>query len=96
MIGGLIVTGQGSQRVIVRAIGPSLPVAGKLADPTLEFTIDVERRILEAPSIGLTVDFPLDDSVRHRFLEGLDDIDLTLQHEDAITAYEGNAGSASR
>ncbi|MEY2488690.1 MAG: hypothetical protein QOC70_632 [Verrucomicrobiota bacterium] len=36
MIGGLIVTGQGSQRVIVRAIGPSLPLAGKLADPTLE------------------------------------------------------------
>ena len=36
MIGGLIVTGQASQKVIVRAIGPSLPVAGKLADPTLE------------------------------------------------------------
>lgn len=36
MIGGLIVTGQDSHRVIVRAIGPSLPVAGKLPDPTLE------------------------------------------------------------
>jgi hypothetical protein len=36
MIGGVIVLGQGTQRVIVRAIGPSLPVAGKLADPTLE------------------------------------------------------------
>jgi hypothetical protein len=36
MIGGFIVTGPASQRVIVRAIGPSLPVAGKLADPTLE------------------------------------------------------------
>ena len=36
MIGGLIVAGQASQKVIVRAIGPSLPVAGKLADPTLE------------------------------------------------------------
>ena len=36
MIGGVIVAGQASQRVIVRAIGPSLPVAGKLADPTLE------------------------------------------------------------
>jgi 3-isopropylmalate/(R)-2-methylmalate dehydratase small subunit len=82
--------------VIVPAeIGQQL-LAAVEADPTLEFTIDVERRILEAPSIGLTVDFPLDDSVRHRFLEGLDDIDLTLQHEDAITAYEGNAGSASR
>jgi hypothetical protein len=36
MIGGIIVAGQASQKVIVRAIGPSLPVAGKLADPTLE------------------------------------------------------------
>jgi mono/diheme cytochrome c family protein len=36
MIGGVIVAGQGTQRVIVRAIGPSLPLAGKLADPTLE------------------------------------------------------------
>jgi 3-isopropylmalate/(R)-2-methylmalate dehydratase small subunit len=58
------------------------------ADPTLEITIDVERRTLEAPAIGLTVDFPLDDSVRHRFLEGLDDIGLTLQKGDAIDAFE--------
>lgn len=36
MIGGVIVAGQSSQRVIVRAIGPSLSVAGNLADPTLE------------------------------------------------------------
>ncbi|HWM24144.1 MAG TPA: hypothetical protein VNP98_04920 [Chthoniobacterales bacterium] len=35
MIGGVIVAGQGSQRVIVRAIGPSLPVAGNLPDTTL-------------------------------------------------------------
>ncbi len=36
LIGGFIVLGTEPQRVIVRAIGPSLPVAGKLADPTLE------------------------------------------------------------
>jgi predicted outer membrane repeat protein len=36
MIGGFIVLGQSSQKVIVRAIGPSLPVANALADPTLE------------------------------------------------------------
>jgi uncharacterized delta-60 repeat protein len=36
MIAGTIVLGQASQRVLVRALGPSLPVAGKLADPTLE------------------------------------------------------------
>jgi len=38
MIAGMIAVGPvgSSQRVLVRAIGPSLPVAGKLADPTLE------------------------------------------------------------
>ena len=59
-----------------------------VADPTLELTVDVERRVLEAPALDLLVDFPLDDAVRHRFLNGLDDIGLTLQHEAEITAYE--------
>jgi hypothetical protein len=36
LIGGFIVEGQDPLRVIVRAIGPSLPVSGALADPTLE------------------------------------------------------------
>ncbi len=38
MIAGFILgpTEFGAQRVIVRAIGPSLPVSGKLEDPTLE------------------------------------------------------------
>jgi hypothetical protein len=39
MIGGLIVgggSGGGTAKVIVRALGPSVPVAGALADPTLE------------------------------------------------------------
>jgi hypothetical protein len=36
LIAGTIVVGQAPQKVIVRAIGPSLSVAGKMADPTLE------------------------------------------------------------
>ncbi|MGZ4967018.1 MAG: hypothetical protein ACXWFY_07195 [Chthoniobacterales bacterium] len=36
MIGGFIITGNISHKVIVRAIGPSLPVSGAMADPTLE------------------------------------------------------------
>jgi hypothetical protein len=39
MIGGLIVgggTGGGTARVMVRALGPSVPVAGALGDPTLQ------------------------------------------------------------
>lgn len=36
LIGGLIIIGDSPANVIVRAIGPSLPVAGALADPALE------------------------------------------------------------
>jgi N-acetylneuraminic acid mutarotase len=36
LIGGFIVTGSVSKRMILRAIGPSLPVAGPLANPRLE------------------------------------------------------------
>ncbi|MEQ1787239.1 MAG: 3-isopropylmalate dehydratase small subunit [Acidimicrobiales bacterium] len=58
------------------------------ADPTLELVVDVDRRTLSAPAIGLEVAFPLEDSVRERFLEGLDDIGITLRTEEAITSFE--------
>ena len=45
MIGGTIILGDQPQKVIIRAIGPSLPVSGKLADPVLEL-VDSEGTIL--------------------------------------------------
>jgi 3-isopropylmalate/(R)-2-methylmalate dehydratase small subunit len=58
------------------------------ADPTLEITVDVERKRVSAPAIGVDVEFPLDDSTQERFLKGLDDIGITLEHEAEITAFE--------
>jgi 3-isopropylmalate/(R)-2-methylmalate dehydratase small subunit len=58
------------------------------AEPELEIVIDVELRTIEVQGIDLVESFPLDDSVRHKFLQGLDDIGLTLQHADEIAAYE--------
>ncbi|HEX2565124.1 MAG TPA: 3-isopropylmalate dehydratase small subunit [Acidimicrobiales bacterium] len=58
------------------------------ADPSLELTIDVERRTLAAPAAGIECSFPLDDATRERFLEGLDDIGITLRDAAAIDAYE--------
>ncbi|MEX0766943.1 MAG: 3-isopropylmalate dehydratase small subunit, partial [Microthrixaceae bacterium] len=58
------------------------------ADPTLEIVIDIEMRTLEVSGLDLLVDFPLEDSIQHRFLNGLDDISLTLIHEAEITSYE--------
>jgi 3-isopropylmalate/(R)-2-methylmalate dehydratase small subunit len=58
------------------------------ADPELEVTIDVERRVLEAPAAGIEAPIPLDDFTRDRLLNGWDDIGLTMRHEGEITAYE--------
>jgi 3-isopropylmalate/(R)-2-methylmalate dehydratase small subunit len=58
------------------------------ADPTLIVTIDVERRTLVVPAAGISTDFRLDDFTRFRFLEGLDDIGLTLRREEAVAAFE--------
>jgi 3-isopropylmalate/(R)-2-methylmalate dehydratase small subunit len=58
------------------------------ADPTLEVTIDVERLVVEAPAIGFVAQFPIDPATQHRFLEGLDDIGITLASADDITAFE--------
>jgi 3-isopropylmalate/(R)-2-methylmalate dehydratase small subunit len=58
------------------------------ADPSLELVVDVDRRTLAAPALGLEVAFPLEDAVRERFLEGLDDIGITLRDEASITSFE--------
>jgi 3-isopropylmalate/(R)-2-methylmalate dehydratase small subunit len=52
-----------------------------------DVTVDLERCVVVAPD-GLEIPFEIDESTRHRLLNGLDDIGLTLQHEDAIAAYE--------
>ena len=58
------------------------------ADPTLEITIDIARRTVSAPKIGLETTFPLDDFTQYRLLNGLDDIGITMQHANDITAFE--------
>jgi 3-isopropylmalate/(R)-2-methylmalate dehydratase small subunit len=57
-------------------------------EPGLQMTIDVENRTLSVPEIGVQVEFPMDDFTQHRLLNGLDDIGLTLQHQDDISAFE--------
>ena len=63
-------------------------MAAVTADPTIEITIDLESRTVSAPAAGLEASFDIDDFTRYRLLNGLDDIGLTLQHDDEITAFE--------
>jgi 3-isopropylmalate/(R)-2-methylmalate dehydratase small subunit len=52
-----------------------------------ELTVDLEAQTVTT-SAGSVYPFAFDESTRYRLLNGLDDIGQTLQHEDAITAYE--------
>jgi len=63
------------------------------ADPTTEIVVDMERLVVEVPAAGITAEFPMDAPTQHRFLEGLDDIALTLTHERAIDEFEANRPS---
>ena len=62
-------------------------------DPRTVIVVDVDRRRVEVPAVGIDEPFPLDDATRHRFLHGLDDIGITLGHADEITEFEGTRPS---
>jgi 3-isopropylmalate/(R)-2-methylmalate dehydratase small subunit len=62
--------------------------AALAADPDAEVAVDVAAREVTIPSAGLAEPFELADYAQWRLLEGLDDIGLTLRHEEAITAFE--------
>ena len=49
-------------------------------------TVDLERQVVEAH--GFSAPFEIDPFRKHLLLNGLDDIGLTLQKEDAVAAYE--------
>jgi len=57
-----------------------------------DLVVDLEALTVTTPS-GEVIPFAFDESTRYRLLNGLDDIGLTLQHEDAIAAYEAAAGA---
>lgn len=61
------------------------------ADPTTQVTVDLEAREVRAGE--LVASFQIDDYTRWRLLEGLDDIGITLSHEDDIATYEAKRPS---
>jgi 3-isopropylmalate/(R)-2-methylmalate dehydratase small subunit len=57
-----------------------------------EGEIDLEER--EVRFDGRSVSFQIDDEIRRRLLAGLDDVGVTLTHEQEIAAYEREHQSA--
>ncbi|BAN01599.1 3-isopropylmalate dehydratase small subunit [Ilumatobacter coccineus] len=60
------------------------------ADPQTSIVVDVERLAVEVPAAGIDAGFPMPSDVQHRFLNGLDDIGITLGKAAAIDSYEAN------
>ena len=60
-------------------------------EPGTEITVDMESKTVTVGA--LVVPFEIDDYVRWRLMEGLDDIGLTLQNLEAIEAYEAKRPS---
>ena len=64
-------------------------------NPGYQLTVDLERCEVRDSS-GLAFTFDIDSFTRRCFLEGLDDIGLTLRHEEAIRKYEERAAQSAR
>jgi len=63
------------------------------ADPQVQVTVDLAGREVRAESQGggpvlFSAPIEIDDYTRWRFMEGLDDISLTLRHAEEIARYE--------
>jgi 3-isopropylmalate/(R)-2-methylmalate dehydratase small subunit len=74
--------------VAAQVAQPDVELLWKLLEnePGTEVTVDLQEKTVQAKD--LTVRFDIDDYARWRLLEGLDDIGLTLRHEQDITTFE--------
>ena len=63
--------------------------------PGATVTVDLEARIVKSGegSDAIEDSFDIDDYTRWRLLEGLDDVDITLSHDDDIAAFEAQRSS---
>jgi 3-isopropylmalate/(R)-2-methylmalate dehydratase small subunit len=79
------------QNGVLTVVLPEEQVACILASaeetPNYELTVDLEKLAVKDDQ-GFQATFQIEESTRHRLLNGLDDIGLTLQHESEIVAYE--------
>ena len=84
---GDIFSNNSSKNGLLCVVLPEAEVRELIDRAPAEATIDLERQVVVLPS-GRESSFDIDPGVRERLLNGWDDIALTLQREDEITAYE--------
>ncbi|WP_433275416.1 3-isopropylmalate dehydratase small subunit [Pseudonocardia xinjiangensis] len=76
--------------VAAQVAQPDVELLWKLLEnaPGTEVTVDLTEKTVRAGE--LVVPFEIDDYIRWRLLEGLDDIGLTLRHAEDITSFEAS------
>lgn len=57
------------------------------AQPDYQLSVDLERQVVSS-AIGVEMAFEIDEFRKYCLLNGLDDIGLTMQKSDLITAFE--------
>jgi 3-isopropylmalate/(R)-2-methylmalate dehydratase small subunit len=62
--------------------------ADTFAFPGFKLTVDLERQVVSTVDGSLVYGFEVEPYRKHRLLNGLDDIGLTLEHAEAIRAFE--------
>jgi 3-isopropylmalate/(R)-2-methylmalate dehydratase small subunit len=62
------------------------------AHPGSRLNVDLEAQRVWSGDEAISVSFEVDPARRHALLHGLDDIGLTLRHEDKIAVYEAARG----
>ena len=58
------------------------------AFPGFKLAIDLDKQLVSTPDGSLAYSFHVEPYRKHRLLNGLDDIGLTLQHADEIREFE--------
>ncbi|MFO1302912.1 MAG: 3-isopropylmalate dehydratase small subunit [Burkholderiales bacterium] len=62
--------------------------AATFAFPGFKLTVDLEQQRVSTSDGSMTFSFNVEPYRKHRLLNGLDDIGLTLQHADTIREFE--------
>ena len=60
------------------------------ANPGVKLTVDLEAQRVWSEDEEISISFEIDASRRHALLNGLDNIGLTLEHDDKIAAFEAS------
>ena len=73
--------------LLIKVTPQQLDTLMKDAKQAATLTVDLTEQVIKRPD-GSTIKFQVEPHRKHNLLNGLDDIGLTMQHDDAIASYE--------